>query len=339
MALLAAGQLTLADVAKRTAPDGSIAKVAEILSQANEIMEDAVYVEANGQSIHRVSIRTGLPKVYYRMINQGIPTSKSTAVQVDEPMAMLEARSHVDVKLAKLSRDPAALRRTEDIPFMESMAQQQASDMFYGNPGVDPRQFLGLQTRFSSLGAGNGANIIDAGGTGTDNASMWLVDWGENSVFCTYPRGSQAGLVQQDLGEESVLDANNNYFQAYRTLFQWDHGLVVQDWRHVVRIANIDVSDLVATTATQALTAATNLINMMSRAIDRIPNFGGGRLVFYGNRTALSLMRVIAMNKSTNALSIQQGLNQFGQTIHAVMFLGIPVRKVDQLLNTEARVV
>jgi hypothetical protein len=102
-----------------------------------------------------------------------------------------------------------------------------------------------------------------------------------------------------------------------------------------VRIPNIDVSDLVGLTGTQAASASTEIIKLMSRAIDRLPNMGGVRPVFYANRTVLSLLRVMALQKSTSALSIQDGLNQFGARISETKFLGIPVRMVDQILNNE----
>jgi len=76
----------------------------------------------------------------------------------------------------------------------------------------------------------------------------------------------------------------------------------------------------------------------MSRAIDRLPKLSGIKPVFYVNRTIASLMRVAALEKSASAISIQQGLNQFGQTIHEMRFLGIPVRIVDALINTETEV-
>ena len=169
MALLAAGQLTLADWAKRLEPDGRAAKVAEALSQTNEILEDAVFKEGNLPTGHRLVIRTGLPQVFYRMINQGVPTSKSTTAQIDEACGILEARSHIDVELVKLNGNEASFRVSEDMAFIEAMNQTMAGAMFYGNPGTDPRQFLGLQTRYSSLTAGNAQNILDAGGTGSNN--------------------------------------------------------------------------------------------------------------------------------------------------------------------------
>lgn len=339
MALLASGALTLSDWAKRLDPDGQVPQVAELLSQTNEILEDAVFVEGNLPTGHRLTIRTGLPQVFYRMINQGVPTSKSLTAQIDEACGILEARSHIDVELAKLNGNTGAFRLSEDHAFIEAMNQTQAGAMFYGNPGTDPRQFLGLQTRYSSLTAGNAQNILDAGGTGSNNCSIYLVVWGENTVFCPFPKGSKAGLMHQDLGEESVPDVNGNFFQALRTLYQWKNGVAVKDWRYIVRICNINVTDLTTQATTQSQTAATQIIYLMSRALDRVPNLGMGRAVFYANRTVYSMLRVAALGKSNAALSITQALTQFGTPYALTSFLGVPLRKVDQLLNTETRVV
>ena len=334
MATLSTGQLTLADWAKRVDPTGKVPVVAELLSQSNEILEDAVFVEGNLPTGHRVVIRTGLPVVYWRSINQGVPRSKSTTAQVDESVGMLEAYADVDRDLAMLNGDIAAFRLSEDTAFLESMNQTQASTMFYGNPATDPRQYLGLAPRFGAIsGAGNAQNILDAGGTSTNNASIWLVGWGEQTVFCTFPKGSKAGLAHEDLGILPVYDSSNNPFQAYRTHYQWKNGLVVKDWRYVVRICNINTANLVANTA------AADLIALMSRALDRIPNYGMGRFCFYMNRTIYSILRLQALQKSNYALGVEKALNQFGTPQSWLQFQGIPLRRVDQLLNTEARVV
>lgn len=334
MATLASGALTLADWAKRLDPDGKVPVVAELLSQSNEILEDAVFMEGNLPTGHRVVIRTGLPSVYWRSINQGVPTSKSTTVQVDEAVGMLEAYARVDKDLAELNGNTAAFRLSEDTAFLEAMNQTQASTLLYGNPATDPRQYLGMGPRYGTIsGAGNAQNIIDAGGTGSNNTSIYLVVWGENTVFCTFPNGSKAGLIHEDQGVLTVYDANNNPYQAYQTHYQWKNGLVVKDWRYIVRIANINVANLVAESS------AADIIKLMSRALDRIPNFGMGRAAFYMNRTVFSMLRIQALNKSQNAIAVQQGLNQFGTPQSWTTFEGVPLRRVDQLLNTEARVV
>lgn len=340
MATLATGALTLADWAKRSDPNGNIAKVAELLSQSNEVLEDAVFMEGNLPTGHRVTIRTGLPTVYWRSLNQGVPRSKSTTAQVDESCGLLEAYSAVDKDLAMLNGNTAQFRLSEDSAFLEAMNQTQVQTLLYGNPATDNRQYLGLAPRFGAIsGAGNAQNILDAGGTSSNNTSIWLVVWGENTVFCPFPKGSQAGLVQTDQGELTVYDANGNPYQALQTHYQWKNGLVVKDWRYVVRIANINTTDLTGQSGTQAASAATAILYMLSRAMDRIPNFGMGRAAFYMNRTVASMLRIAALNKSNTALSIEKGLSQFGTPMNWTAFMGVPLRRVDQILNTEARVV
>ena len=334
MATLASGALTLADWAKRQDPDGKTPKVAELLSQSNEILEDAVFVEGNLPTGHRVTIRTGLPAVYWRTLNSGVPGSKSTTAQVDESVGMLEAYARVDVDLAMLNGNTAAFRLSEDTAFLEAMNQQQAATLIYGNVGTNPAAYTGLATRYGTIsGAGNAQSIIDAGGTSSNNTSIYLVCWGENTIFCPFPKGSKAGLIHNDMGQLTVYDANNNPYQAFQTHYQWKNGLVVKDWRYVVRICNINTTNLVQQSS------AADLITLLSRAMDRIPNWGMGRGAFYMNRTVYSMLRVQAMNKSNYALAIEKGLNQFGSPQSWMSFEGVPLRRVDQLLNTEARVV
>jgi hypothetical protein len=140
-------------------------------------------------------------------------------------------------------------------------------------------------------------------------------------------------LEQTDLGVDTVIDANGGRFQAYRTHFQWKNGLVVKDWRYVVRIANVDTTALV----TEVSNA--DLIKLMVKAIARLPNQNGTKNVFYANRTVYEMLMIQALNKAQNALSVTDALNQFGITTQTLKFLGYPIRMVDQLLNTEARVV
>ena len=328
--------LTLADWAKRTDPDGRVALVAELLSQSNEILEDCVYKEGNLPTGDRVVIRTGLPTAYWRSLNQGIPNSKSSTAQVDEACGMLEARSEVDKDLAMLNGNTAQFRLSEDTAFLEAMNQTQAQTIFYGNPATDPKQFLGLATRYSSTSAGNGTNIISGGASsGSLNTSVYLVVWGDNTVYCPFPKGSKAGLLHEDLGEQTVYDGVNR-MQAYATRYQWKSGLVVKDWRYVVRIPNLLVADLIGGTGTQAATNAFQLTKLMMRAMYKIPNLDMGRAAFYMNRTVHSGLAVQSLDRSQAALAVQPALSQFGTARNYLSFQGIPIRRVDCLLNTEA---
>lgn len=340
MATLGTSVLTLADWAKRLDPDGKVDKTVELLSQSNEILTDMMWKEGNLPTGERTTIRTGLPTVYWRLLNQGTAPSKSTTAQVDENCGMLEAWSEVDKDLAELNGNANSFRLNEAMAFLEAMNQEQASTMFYGSAAA-PEEYVGFSNRYTSTSAGNGQNIILGGGSGADNSSMWLIGWGANTVHGVFPKGSKAGISHENLGlvtVETTAGVAGNRMRAYQDHWQWKAGLVVKDWRYAVRIPNIDLSDLIGITGTQATTAATFLPKLMSRATDRFPSNMGIKPAFYANRTVKSNLKVLAMEKATSVLSIEDGLDQFGRKMTELKFLGIPVRTVDALTETESLV-
>ena len=337
MATIGNTVLTLTDWAKRNDPKGKTPMIVEILNQQNSALEDMPFKEGNLPTGEQTTIRTGLPTSYYRQMNMGTPKSKSTSVQVVENAAMLESRSEVDVKLAKLNGNVQSFRLSESKAFIEGMAQTQSTTLMYGT-AANPEEYVGFMPRYSDTTAANGENILLAGGSGADNTSILLVGWGADSVFGVYPKGSKAGLDHRDLGEIDAFDSSDNRFRAYADLYQWDNGLVVKDWRNVVRIANIDISDLQGQTGTQAESASTAIIKLMARAQDRLPNISAVKDCFYVNRTVASHLRLAAMDKSASAVTIEPSINQFGKNIHQLMFLGTPVKIMDTIVNTEALV-
>lgn len=339
-----AGHVGLVDIVNSLAPDGSIAAVAELLTQENDILKDIPFMEGNLPDGHQASIRTGLPTVAWRQLYKGTTQSKSLRATVVDSCGMLEARAEVDVKAAQRVKDIAGFRLSEAAAFLESMNQAFAETLIYGNTAVNPERFNGLAIRYSSLSAGNGVNIIDAGGTGSDNTSMWLVVYGPNKVHGIYPQGSIAGLSHKDIGEQDVLDSNGDKYRALCDLWNWDVGVHVADWRFIVRIANIDMSDLLAQTGTQAQAASTNILKAMIKAMNRVPNMSGTP-VFYCNRNVKEMLSVIALDRTQSVLKFSEGLNQFGEvTVGSVAagtltFQGVPVRLIDRILSTEARIV
>lgn len=214
MAVKGVNALTLADWAKRTDPNGKVDKIVELLSQTNEILTDMMFVEGNLPTGHRTTVQSGLPSATWRLLNYGVQPSKSTTVQVTDTCGMLETYAEVDKSLANLNGNTAEFRLSEDRAFIEGMNQQMAQTLFYGDTSVNPQQFMGLSSRYSSKSAGNGQNIIDAGGTGTDNTSIWLVVWGENTVHGIFPKGQKAGLQTQNLGEQTLTDASGGKYRG-----------------------------------------------------------------------------------------------------------------------------
>jgi hypothetical protein len=331
-ATLGTGVATLADWAKRLDPDGKTATVVELLSQTNEILTDMMWREGNLPTGHRVTVRTGLPTVAWRLLNQGITPSKSTTAQIDEQSAMLEAWSEVDQDLANLNGNVNAFRLSEAMAFLEAMNQEMASTLFYGNSGTAPEEFTGLATRYSSLTATNGQNVITGSGSGSDNSSVWLVGWGDRSIFGIFPKGSKAGLIHEDYGIQTVTTATGiggGKMRAYQERWQWKAGVALKDWRFAVRIPNIDISNLVAKSS------AADLIELMIKATYRLPTLNGVRPVFYMNRSCLQMLDIQRRD------DIITGGGLTWDTVDGKRqpsFRGIPIRLCDALTESEAAV-
>ncbi len=332
MSTLGANVLTLADWAKRLDPDGKVPSIVELLSQTNEILADMLWLEGNLPTGHRTSIRTGLPTAAWRLINQGVQPSKSTTAQVDEACGILEAWSEVDQDLAELNGNTAAFRLSEAQAFIESMNQEFASTLFYGNSSIDPEEFTGLSVRYSDPTATNGSNVLDAGSSDTDNSSVWLIVWGANTVHGIFPKGSKAGLQHDDHGlvtvETSAAMAGTR-LRAYQDRWQWKCGVSVRDWRYAVRIGSIDISNLVAKSS------AADLIELMIKAIHRIPTLGMGKAAFYMNRSCFQMLDIQRRDDV-----ITGGGLRYEQVdgIPVPTFRGIPIRKCDALLQNETAV-
>ncbi|XGC82038.1 major capsid protein [Bdellovibrio bacteriovorus] len=331
MAVKASKNPTLLDLASRMV-DGSVEKeIIEMLAETNEMMEDMTFVECNDGTSHKTTIRSGLPEATWRELNYGVQPSKSKTKQIKDATGMLEAYAEIDKALADLNGNTADFRMSEDAAHIEAMNQGFMDTVIYGNTAIHPQKFMGLAPRFNSLTAENGQNIIDCGGTGSDNTSVWLVVWGKKTAHGLYPKGSKAGLQMRDLGEHTLEDADGGKYQGYRSHYKWDPGLTVRDWRYVVRLANIDVSAL-----TKDAASGVDLVDKFTEALELLPPgyAAAGHPVFYCNRTVRSYLRRQIKNAKNMNLTLE---TVAGKPV--VAFDGVPVKRVDAILNTEAQVV
>lgn len=320
---------TLLDITNAMDPDGAVAAVAEILNETNEILDDMVWIEGNLPTGHQTTVRTGLPSATWRKLYGGVMPSKSTRAKITESTAMLEAYAEIDRDLADLNGNAASFRAQEDRAFIEGMSQDMANGLFLNNEATHPERFTGLNIRFNDMSAENGDNIVDGGGSGSDNASIWLVGWSPNTVHGIYPKGSTAGLRITDKGQVTKENADGSMYEVYRTHYKWDCGVVVRDWRYVVRIANIDRSALTADAS-----AGANLPDLMFEATERVPSLSGARFAFYMDRTVRTKLRQqVAAGVANSTLTTDM---VGGKRI--VAFDEIPVKRVDALFTDEATV-
>ncbi len=329
--------LTLADYAKRLGPDKQIGRVMEILEQSNEVLDDAMFLEANNLTTHRTVIRTGLPESYWRSLNRGVPKAKSRTVQVDDRIGILETWSVVDAALAELNGQQADFLLSEERAFLESMNQEVAKTIFYGDLADTPTAFQGLGPRYNTLNpnkAENAANVIDAGGTGPNCTSAWLCVWGDLSLHMIYPKGTASGLRREYLGRCPVVDDDANEYMGYKTNYSWSLGLCVRDWRYVVRVANIDTAQLqTLLEGGSAGASGAALIRCMVKAHNLIPNIRLGKAAWYMNREVKTLLDLMAAEKSNVNLTMA---NFAGENVTS--FKGVPVRQVDAIGSNESPV-
>jgi len=234
---------TLMDYAKREAPGGGIAEIIEVLANSNPIIADANVMEGNLLTGHRSVQRVTDPTGTWRLLNKGVAAEKSTTKQVDDACGILESYSQIDVALANLGGNAAAFRASEDDAHVIGLNDTAATAIFYSNSKTDPEKPHGLGPRYGALTSGAYDDyIINGGGSGSDNTSVWLITWGPKTCSLIYPKASTAGLSAQDLGQVTAVDSNGLMHEVYRTHFVWNLGLALMDFRYVVRICNIDVS-------------------------------------------------------------------------------------------------
>lgn len=339
---------TLTDLLDRIDGKGNLIDIKEVLDTTNEMIADATWVQCNNKFSHKTTVRSGLPSVAWRMLNYGVQPSKSQVKSVFDTCGMLEAFAVVDKKLAEMNGMKESWRASEEHPFIEALSNEFQRTLIYGDTKKNPERFLGLAARYSTLNtnkAANAVNVIDAGGTGDDLTSIWLIGWGPDTAHCIYPEGSPCGLQQQDLGEEAAYDADGGEYRVLKTHFSWDVGFTLRDWRYVVRIANISKSMLLAEpplvnggdtsikNSSGTALKGHNLYELLVKAIAQVPSLNGARFAFYCNRTVETYLRL----QRANIHNVQLTQEEVGGRV-VTKFDGIPFRRVDALKFGEAAV-
>lgn len=339
MAVRNTGLLTLKDASKTMKLGNRV--VAEVLLESNPMTKDAPYQVMNEGVRHIEPLRSDLPEVYYRKANQAIPPSKSTIENREFQAAHFESKSQMDETVAELGgkQNIPLNRQNQADAHIQAMGNELADLFVYGSPVQSHLKVPGLADILSSLNAAEPTSrqIVDAGGTGSDNTSAWLIYWGANTVFCVYPAGTESGIQRKDEGRVKILAKTATGEQGdiwgYEERFMVDHGLVVKDYRGLARVANIDVSDLTTV-------SAADLLKFMTRAHYKIPasirEAMKGKGVWYFNSTIAAILHEQALAKVSAGAGLTYANYQGEQVLY---FLGNRVHEMDNILNTEARVV
>jgi hypothetical protein len=312
---------------------GKVLPEIKMLAQENWAVMDIPFVQCNDGTTHLYNLQTALPTVSKSMFGEGAAESKSQKAQERETTTMLQGFSSVEEEMGKIGGQMGAVRADEDQNFAEAMKQTFARMLFYDNRANNVRDIYGLATRYNSLSGTKSKNVISCGGsTANAQTSIYMVNWGRD-VYGIFPEGTTAGYDKQDLGRQVKTLSNGNQIVVRQTWHKWHVGLVVEAWPSVVRICNIDVAHALALSNNQLPTSFNNVLHAITRGRLRLRR--PGTKVIYCNDTVYGCIMRIGLEKSNAAVTVQQAVTQFG-TFEELSILGMKVRRVDQIVDTEA---
>lgn len=331
---------SLYDIATRTGPDGTYQQVIEMLELNCPFMRDAPFFPTNDTDTHVSTRRTALPETARRRVNQGVAPTKSSTVQVRDATCQRESQIQIDEMIAEREGANFAKHRLNEVKaHVMAMSQDIEEDMLYGDEATDPENMTGFMPRYSDPTSEFGGNVIDAGSSDTDNTSILLVGWGENTCHGIYPKDTVAGITQKDHGLQRVSDANNYNYWAYVYQVKARYGLSIPDPRAVVRIGSIEISALSDVTPTEGSSLFDLMIKAMTQADQ--PGMGQVNYCFYAPQIIFQRLLQQAHWKANADLTYEQahvGRGSFQKTVMNPVFMGVPIKRADKILLTETAV-
>lgn len=317
---------TLADYYAQRDPDGASAKIHRIMSQTNDIIDTMLWAEGNLATGHQATIEVGRSPSVWRRFNQGVPYMKGVNAKVTFETHSLERASFLDEALADLGGDLAGQRMNNAEGHFDQIAQDLADRTFYGSD--DGNGFAGFAEYASAdTGLNNSGNVIDGAGSSSNNTSVYFIGWGRG-CHMIHPKGTKPGIQHIDRGKQKTLDADGNAFFGWEDNWKVPAGLAANDWRWIVRIANIDVPALKADTSNALL----KLLNLMDAAAYKWPSTPE-RGAIYCNRDILTALSQGVTQRATGTITREEANGK--RVLH---WNGIPIGRCDALLNSEAHI-
>lgn len=314
-------EYTLLDLMKGHDPDGNVAKIINTLWTHGDMIKDAKWYEANDFTSHQVTQTLYEPAGEFGIVNKGVSYAAAKTTQIREDIAILETYSRIDERHLRRARDPEMYRSQRNMMVIRGMTKTFNSTILYSNRDVAPEKINGFLNRFTTLAALTAAPSGKSAGGASAGAvtSIYAIRWGEDGVYCCYPRNGSNAIVEEDLGRQLMQPSSTTAYTAVVSHFAINFGLCIADPRCFQRICNIEP------------TGAANIFNEddLIDVLENMPDLNG--VVIYVPK-AVKVQMMIALKNKTNVNYTVE--NAWGTpTLH---FYGAPVRRLDQILTTEA---
>lgn len=301
--------------------------------------DQAVIIPANDGMGDKGQIVTKYPEGELHGYNEGWGSEVVTGANVRYTCSRRSSSSTIDKdqyddQPAK-DRDSWRLRR--DTAFARGFARATVRNLFYGDPNTDVNSGKGFFNIVTPTDSVFKDRIIDAGGTTTNKQTeIALIGWDPAFNYLFYPQhGSNTGgfqpIVHRDpVRVQRIVNGVGKHYWALETDFRWDIGLAIYDPLTVVRICNIDTSKW---GKDPTKTGAPDLIDLMTQALNMLPDEYKGRCAFYCNDSVTGILRRQINNKSNVQLTTSEVAGR-----KVIAWDGIPIHKLgsDVITNTNA---
>ena len=230
--------------------NGKYEAMAKVLTEDNPFLFDLAVVPANGILSHQGTRETSLPTPQIVKVGDGWDSSTVRWDKYKENISIFKDRASVPEDVLDLQPDKASFWADVKDRHQEGFGQGVTNHFFYGTSVATPEKFDGLDVRYSVPDSTDPTNpsstsadpfVFDAGGTGRNTMSVWLIQHGLNKFKGITPANDpMMGIKNEDMGRQYVDAENSKKRWDFINEFGWKIGLDIVDIRSVARIRNID---------------------------------------------------------------------------------------------------
>ena len=291
--------------------------------------DQAVIVRGNDGMGDKGQIVTSYPEGELHGYNEGWGSEVVTGNNVRYTCSRRSSSNTIDADEYndQPEKDRNSWRLRRDAAFARGFARATVRNIFYGDPATDKNSCRGIFNIIRPDDPVFGERCINAGGaTANKQTSIVLIGWDPAYNYLFYPQyGSSTGGFEskphpQPVRVSRLVNGVGKHYWALETDFRWDIGVAIYDPLTVVRICNIDTTKLSKSNKT---TGSPDLIDLLTQAVNMLPDEYKGRCAFYCNDTITGVLRRQINNKDNVLLNIGEVA---GRKVTA--WDGIPIHKL-----------
>jgi hypothetical protein len=300
---------TLMDIAVANGSDPVVGLIEESI-KAHPEMQRAYARTIKGIN-YKTLVRTELPTVAFRNVNEGSATVKSRYENRLVECFTLNPIWNADQAAADAYEDGApAFIAMEGVGMVEAAIRTLCKQFYYGNAATGLGDAKGNPGLIDAYDATN--FVVDATGTtASTGSSVWAVRFGLQDVCMVW--GNKGDLALSDVVTQQILDGSNNPYMAYIQSLLARPGLQVGKIQSVGRIKKLTAD------SGKGLTDS-----LISQLIEKFPVGHKPDVLFMSRRSHGQLQRS------------RTATNPTGQPApFPTEAFGIPIEVTDSILDTE----